>query len=357
MGRTRKRLAILALIGVVASGPASGEEPAPGIRVSGVRVSATARVAIVNDRLVHEGDTIDGARIVAIEPDAVHFELGPKAMTARLGLKAVIEEAPRQAAHAVADARPIPVPQADPFEPEVSDPAVDRPPATADQYGPVRRGETLSEIASALRIEDVTSSQMTVALFEANPEAFGGNVNLLREGAILRLPTPAQIRQSPPASARAEIARQHEAWLAARAQDLTAAPVAPAVAGRDVGGDAVAEVLASVRSVEATRVSDRSRYGPIAYGETLAEIATRIEIGATPSQIMIALFRANPKAFHGNINVLFAGAVLVIPDGDALHAESPDLAAAEVARQMESWRAESLRARSMAQLAAASPPP
>ncbi|MEW6647711.1 MAG: FimV/HubP family polar landmark protein [Pseudomonadota bacterium] len=57
-------------------------------------------------------------------------------------------------------------------------------------YGPVQRGETLSQIAQRLKPEGVGTPQMTVALFEANPHAFiGGNMNRLRWGTTLYMPS------------------------------------------------------------------------------------------------------------------------------------------------------------------------
>jgi len=56
------------------------------------------------------------------------------------------------------------------------------------------------------------------------------------------------------------------------------------------------------------------------------------------NQMMIALFRANPHAFSGNINVLYEGAVLRIPDGDELRSQPPGTATAEVVRQTDAWQ-------------------
>jgi pilus assembly protein FimV len=58
------------------------------------------------------------------------------------------------------------------------------------QYGPVKAGESLSKIARGL---DQTSSysldQTMLALLRANPDAFlSDNINLLRQGAVLRVP-------------------------------------------------------------------------------------------------------------------------------------------------------------------------
>lgn len=57
-------------------------------------------------------------------------------------------------------------------------------------YGPVQRGETLSQIAQRLKPAGISTAQMTVALFEANPHAFiGGNMNRLRWGTTLYMPS------------------------------------------------------------------------------------------------------------------------------------------------------------------------
>ncbi|HEU4616964.1 MAG TPA: FimV/HubP family polar landmark protein [Gammaproteobacteria bacterium] len=79
-------------------------------------------------------------------------------------------------------------------------------------YGPVERNETLWSIASSLRPAGVTTNQMMVALYEANPEAFSSNMNLLRRGASLRVPDLERLRAASPEAATAEVREQDEAW-------------------------------------------------------------------------------------------------------------------------------------------------
>ncbi|HEX7114252.1 MAG TPA: FimV/HubP family polar landmark protein [Steroidobacter sp.] len=73
--------------------------------------------------------------------------------------------------------------------------------------------------------------------------------------------------------------------------------------------------------------------------DTLWSIASRITPGGprTINRTMIALFRANPSAFNGNINRLRSGAVLRIPDLAEIEAISTAEANAEVARQAAEW--------------------
>ena len=53
---------------------------------------------------------------------------------------------------------------------------------------------------------------------------------------------------------------------------------------------------------------------------------------------MIALYRANPDAFGGNINILRQGAVLRVPGADEIAALNQKEAMGEVHRQMDAWR-------------------
>ncbi len=56
-------------------------------------------------------------------------------------------------------------------------------------YGPVRPGQSLWGIARRLRPQGVTTDRMMEALYKTNPHAFIGNINLLRTGYVLRLPS------------------------------------------------------------------------------------------------------------------------------------------------------------------------
>ncbi|HET7369895.1 MAG TPA: FimV/HubP family polar landmark protein [Gammaproteobacteria bacterium] len=75
-------------------------------------------------------------------------------------------------------------------------------------------------------------------------------------------------------------------------------------------------------------------YGPIERGETLWNIAHSMTSGdpAELDQMMIALYRANPNAFSGNINRMKAGYVLRVPDADTVRAIDPREAIAAVHR-------------------------
>jgi pilus assembly protein FimV len=102
-------------------------------------------------------------------------------------------------------------------EPNVSSatpPPASRAPVSAagGSYGPVQRAETLWAIADRLRPDDVTVNQMMIAIYQANPAAFGGNINVLRAGVTLRLPESADFASLAATVANAEVRRQTDEW-------------------------------------------------------------------------------------------------------------------------------------------------
>lgn len=78
----------------------------------------------------------------------------------------------------------------------------------------------------------------------------------------------------------------------------------------------------------------------VARNDTLYRIASRVTQDGSRREInrtMIALFRANPAAFNGNINRLRSGAVLRIPELADIEAISTGEATQEVVRQTAEW--------------------
>ncbi|WP_233259668.1 FimV/HubP family polar landmark protein [Ramlibacter sp. WS9] len=73
----------------------------------------------------------------------------------------------------------------------------------------VQSGETAGKIAAAHKPADVSLDQMLVALLRANPDAFvGGNVNRLRAGAVLEVPSSEDVGLVPSGEASQTIVAQ-----------------------------------------------------------------------------------------------------------------------------------------------------
>ncbi len=76
-------------------------------------------------------------------------------------------------------------------------------------------------------------------------------------------------------------------------------------------------------------------------GDSLSGIAQRLAGAQNTNQLMLGIYRTNPEAFEGSMNVLRAGSVLRIPDNASVQAIPGSEAAAEVGRQFASWRGQS----------------
>jgi len=133
--------------------------------------------------------------------------------------------APRMAQAApppVAAPRPAPRLEAPMPAPRVAAaPAAPAAPAAAggEQYR-VRPGDSLSRIAKNVQPQSVSLDQMLVALFRGNPDAFiGNNMNRLKAGELLSIPSAEQAQQVATGEAR-EVIRAQSADFSAYRQQL-----------------------------------------------------------------------------------------------------------------------------------------
>ena len=131
--------------------------------------------------------------------------------------RAVIERQPPQAVAPPATAPPAPQPR------PVEQPAA---PQTAGSSGGqvyrVAPSETLWGIARDIKPDEgVTINQTMVAIFEANPQAFNGNINRLRAGAYLTIPSADDIYRISRRDATEEVQRQMDAWSGGKAAAST----------------------------------------------------------------------------------------------------------------------------------------
>lgn len=162
--------------------------------------------------------------------------------------------APKPAVPEVKEARPQEAPP-QPAPPSRAAPAPSPGPApvvaaapaepTPGTYGPVRRGETLSQIAERTRHPGASLEQMLVALFRSNPDAFmDNNMNRLKAGPILRVPNREETMAIGQKEAVAEFRAQVASWKAYRDQLAAAAATVESPAGE--GQAAAGQVTAAV---------------------------------------------------------------------------------------------------------------
>ncbi len=144
-------------------------------------------------------------------------------------------------------------------EPAPARPAVEAAPRAEAAGGgtvDVRRGDTLGNIARANRPDGVSLDQAMIAIYRANPAAFIGNVNLVREGARLTIPDRATMAAVDGAAAAREIRMQSADFAAYRAK---LAGAARTVDGPRSGQTAAGSVGGRVKDRSAAAGGDQLR--------------------------------------------------------------------------------------------------
>lgn len=131
--------------------------------------------------------------------------------------KAAPAATPEPAARASKPVAPVVRQQAAPAAPEGS----------AGQRVVVKSGDSASKIASRNKASDVSLDQMLVALLRSNPDAFNsGNLNRLRAGAVLDLPSSDQAKSISPTEASQTVVAQSKDFEAFRRNLAGSAPKA-----------------------------------------------------------------------------------------------------------------------------------
>jgi len=122
--------------------------------------------------------------------------------------------------------------------------------ATPGEYGPVKMGDTLGKIARSVDAEGHSLDQVMLALLRANPEAFiKGNVNLVKSGAVLRMPNASELSQYNAREARAIVHEQIGQWREMRKP--ASQPAAVAADGATEADGTADDAAAKARTADA----------------------------------------------------------------------------------------------------------
>jgi len=175
--------------------------------------AAPARVPSAMEPVASEPVVVETLPAPEPQPVASMPTPAPAASTPPPSIPAQTSPAPEPvAASAPAPVEPEPAPSPTPAMPS---PAA----LPGNEYGPTISGDTLWSIASRVRPAGVDMNQTMLALLNANPDAFiGNNINRLRKGAILRIPSASDMVATGLGDARMEVARQMDAWRASVGQ-------------------------------------------------------------------------------------------------------------------------------------------
>jgi len=163
-------------------------------------------------------------------------------------------------------ARPAPPPATAPQPDGEAEPAAPARPATpttttaakTGEYGPVRSGDTLWSIASNwARGSDLNINQVMIAIQRENPDAFlNNNINLLKRGAILRMPLPAEVETISTSAANRQVAEQEAEFVSARAAESVVSPATPLLADEGVASVPIDQPAAAVEAPAEPAASD-----------------------------------------------------------------------------------------------------
>ena len=127
--------------------------------------------------------------------------------------------------------------------PAVTRSSAPAPATSADNYGPIRRNDTLWSVAERLRPDNgISIHQMMLALQRENPQAFvDNNINNLKAGATLSVPSRDEILSVSASDALTETSQQYSDWTEGTQPPEQDVPTkeAPAVAETDVEPEAV----------------------------------------------------------------------------------------------------------------------
>jgi pilus assembly protein FimV len=108
----------------------------------------------------------------------------------------------------------------------------------------VKRGDTLSKIAKDYKPQTVSLEQMLVALFRNNETAFDGkNMNRLRAGQIINVPSAEQIGSVTQSEAAQTVKVQAADWHAYRDRVAAAAPSTESAPARQSAGGKIGTVV------------------------------------------------------------------------------------------------------------------
>lgn len=156
----------------------------------------------------------------------------------------VIVPTPSPAPAPVLAPRPAPAPLAPRPVPQPRPPAAVPAPAPAAGQTTVRPGDTAGRIAARTKAPNVSLDQMLVAMLQSNPDAFiNGNINRIRSGAVLNVPTEAEAAATPAPEARQIVIAQSRDFNEFRRRLAAGAPsVASAAPQRQASGSVQTQV-------------------------------------------------------------------------------------------------------------------
>ena len=191
-------------------------------------VEPVAEVAVIETTGLFQSEPAASPSASAAEDEAPAYDVSAESESA-------VEPEVAESEPVVTESTPVSEVQPAPAEPAYIAPVRNtpyqnvQPSDTAPDSYTTERGDTLWRISERVRDgSGLSNNQMMLALYRANPDAFMGNINRLKAGAILRIPAGAELEAPDVAEANSEVIEQHAAWSGSRAPESRLQLVAPA---------------------------------------------------------------------------------------------------------------------------------
>ncbi|MBX9900748.1 MAG: LysM peptidoglycan-binding domain-containing protein [Burkholderiaceae bacterium] len=180
--------------------------------------------------------------------------------------------------------------------------------ATAGGDYEVKRGDTLSKIASAYRSEGVSLDQMLVGIYRANPQAFdGSNMNRLKVGQVLTIPDSDALRSTTSSEARTVVqthAADFNAYRNKLAGQVEDAPVRKSTPSKQVASGAVTAKVNEVPTASNEAI-DRLKLSKAAGdAQSKSGVTKQLEEERLAKDKAIAEANARVKELEKNVDTL-----------------------------------------------------
>jgi pilus assembly protein FimV len=192
-----------------------------GVPITEPFVTLLVEINWARGHVAHEYTVLLDPPVYAPDQGQAAAPVAAPAVGASPRVGAITRETPAAATPA---AEPAATPTPAPAQPAAA--TASAAPASSGQTYQVARGDTLSRIAAheAGTTAPAEVRRWMVATYQDNLDSFDKNMNLLRAGAVLRLPDATALGAVSAGDAAAEVRRQNLAWHAA-------APATPGAAG------------------------------------------------------------------------------------------------------------------------------
>jgi len=206
--------------------------------------------------------------------------------------------------------------------PLVPKPPVAEPTASPAPDAPVLPKEPLEATSAAAESAPAPSKE---AAAETQPVVPTPAVEEKPLAPAVESPAKPEPEPEPVAAESKSEAAADEPKPAARVEDTPAAKVEEPVAKAEAAAEVEPRPKAAAARTPRAREPEKARGFEVRRGDTLGEVAQwNLPEGATLQQMLIALYRANPKAFlRENINLVKAGAILNLPEVEVVSAIDP----------------------------------